>query len=238
MALAIKAQLADVTVDEDPAQAKQIIGEIKADAAGALENLRDLARGIYPPLLADLGLAAALGAQASKSPVPVVIEAGWIGRFPQDTEAAVHSCCPESLQNIRLVRRIATQARICLQAQDGSLRFTVSDDGAGYDARHTPMGSGLRNMADRLAALGGRREIRSAPGQGTTITGQLPVPPTIGNHQRTAVTNSQDGTQLPADSWREDATGNPPQTLIAGHGAPDKLAPRMLTPAAFTGKPS
>ncbi len=220
MALAIKAQLADVTVDEDPAQAKQIIGEIKADAAGALENLRDLARGIYPPLLADLGLAAALGAQASKSPVPVVIEAGRIGRFPQDTEAAVYFCCLEALQNTAKYAH-ATQARICLQAQDGSLRFTVSDDGAGYDARHTPMGSGLRNMADRLAALGGRLEIRSAPGQGTTITGQLPVPPTIGNHQRTAVTNSQDGTQPPADSWREDATGNPPQTLIAGHGAPD-----------------
>jgi len=58
VALALKAQLADVTVDEDPAQAKHILGELKADAAGALENLRDLARGIYPPLLADLGLAA------------------------------------------------------------------------------------------------------------------------------------------------------------------------------------
>ena len=77
----------------------------------------------------------------------------------------------------------ASLARICLQAQDGTLRFTVSDDGTGYDARHTPMGSGLRNMADRLAALGGRLEVRSAPGQGTTITGHLPVPAASGNHQ-------------------------------------------------------
>jgi signal transduction histidine kinase len=93
VALALKAQLADVTVDEDPAQAKHILGELKADAAGALENLRDLARGIYPPLLADLGLAAALGAQASKSPLPVTLRADGIGRFPQQTEAAVYFCC-------------------------------------------------------------------------------------------------------------------------------------------------
>jgi signal transduction histidine kinase len=183
VALAIKAQLADVTVDEDPVQAKQIIGEIKTDAAGALENLRALARGIYPPLLADLGLAAALGAQASKSPVPVVIEADGIGRYPQDTEAAVYFCCLEALQNTAKYAH-ATQARVCLQAQNGSLRFTVSDDGAGYDARHTPMGSGLRNMSDRLAALGGWLEIRSAPGQGSAITGRLPISLSNGNHQR------------------------------------------------------
>ena len=176
VALAIKAQLADVTVDEDPAQAKQILGEMKADAAGALANLRDLARGIYPPLLADLGLAAALNAQAGKSQLPVTVEADGVGRFPQDTEAAVYFCCLEALQNTAKYAH-ATQARVCLQAQNGSLRFTVSDDGTGYDARHIPMGSGLRNMADRLAALGGRLEIRSAPSQGTTITGHLPTAP-------------------------------------------------------------
>ena len=85
-------------------------------------------------------------------------------------------------------------ARICLRAQNGTLRFTVSDDGAGYDARHTPMGSGQRNMADRLAALGGRLEVRSAPGQGTTITAQLPSTP--------------DGSALPqAKSTRPQAQG-------------------------------
>ena len=175
VALAIKAQLADATVDEDPAQAKQILGELKVDAAGALENLRDLARGIYPPLLADLGLAAALSAQARKSPLPVTVEANGIERFPQATEAAVYFCCLEALQNIAKYAH-ATQASICLQMQNGMLRFTVSDDGTGYDTSHTPLGAGQRNMADRLAALGGRFEVRSAPGQGTTITGYLPVP--------------------------------------------------------------
>ena len=176
VALGIKLRLAGLTVDEDPAEAKEMLGELQADAAGALQNLRDLARGIYPPLLADLGLVAALSAQADKSPVPVTVDADGIGRFGQDTEAAVYFCCLEALQNIAKYAR-ASSARICLRAQNGTLRFTVSDDGAGYDARHTPLGSGQRNMADRLAALGGRLEVRSAPGRGTTITAQLPTTP-------------------------------------------------------------
>ena len=88
----------------------------------------------------------------------------------------MYFCCLEALQNTAKYAH-ATQARVCLQAQNGSLCFTVSDNGAGYDAQHTPMGSGLRNMADRLAALGGRLEVRSAPTHGTTITGQLPTVP-------------------------------------------------------------
>ncbi len=141
VALAIKLQLAETTVAADPAQTGPVFGDLKADAAGALGNLRDLARGIYPPLLADLGLAAALNAQASKSPLPVTVEADGIGRFGQDTEAAVYFCCLEALQNTAKYAH-ATQARICLQAHNGSLQFTVSDDGTGYDTSRTPMGSG------------------------------------------------------------------------------------------------
>jgi signal transduction histidine kinase len=176
VALAIKVRLGAAV--EDLPQAQELFGELQVEAASALENLRDLARGIYPPLLADLGLAAALHAQASKSPVPVAVDADGIGRFPQDTEAAVYFCCLEALQNTAKYAR-ATQARICLQAPNGSLRFTVSDDGAGYDTRRTPLGSGQRNMADRLAALGGRLEIQSAPSHGTTITGHLPAAPSL-----------------------------------------------------------
>ena len=180
VALAIKLKLVATAVNEEPA--REMLGELQADATGALENLRDLARGIYPPLLADLGLAAALSAQARRSPLPVTVEADGIGRYGQDTEAAVYFCCLEALQNIAKYAH-AAQARICLQAQNGTLRFTVSDDGAGYDARHTPLGSGQRNMADRLAALGGRLEVRSHPGQGTTITAQLPGTP-VGDQHR------------------------------------------------------
>ena len=199
VALGIKLNLAGIAVAEDPAQAGEVFGELKADAAGALENLRDLARGIYPPLLADLGLAAALSAQAGKSAVPVTVEADGIGRFGQDIEAAVYFCCLEALQNTAKYAS-ASQARICLRAQGGTLRFTVSDDGTGYDARHTPMGSGLRNMADRLAALGGRLEIRSAPGRGTTTTGHLPVPATSGNHRQRETADGLDGAEPPASS--------------------------------------
>ena len=159
---------------DDDAAARELLAELQADTAAALENLRTLARGIYPPLLADLGLVAALNAQAGKSPVPVTVRAEGIGRFPQDTEAAVYFCCLEALQNTAKYAR-ATAARISLSAADGALTFAVSDDGAGYDSARTPLGSGLRNMADRLTALGGRLEVRSAPGAGTTVTGQLPV---------------------------------------------------------------
>ena len=106
----------------------------------------------------------------------MTVDADGIGRFGQDTEAAVYFCCLEALQNIAKYAR-ATQAWIWLRAQNGTLRFTVSDDGAGYDVGHTPMGSGQRNMADRLSALGGRLEVRSAPSRGTTITACLPSSP-------------------------------------------------------------
>jgi signal transduction histidine kinase len=175
VALAIKLRLASTVMDEDTAEAKQLLGELQEDATGALSNLRDLARGIYPPLLADRGLVAALRAQADKSPIPVLVDADGIGRFDQDIEAAVYFCCLEALQNIAKYAA-ASEVRICVAARDGSLRFTVSDNGAGYDASRTPMGSGQRNMADRLAALEGRLEVRSVPDDGTIITGHLPLP--------------------------------------------------------------
>jgi signal transduction histidine kinase len=175
VALAIKLRLASTVVEEDTAETRQLLGELQEDAAGALSNLRDLARGIYPPLLADRGLVPALRAQADKSPMPVVVDADGIGRFGQDIEAAVYFCCLEALQNIAKYAA-ASHVHICLAAHGHSLRFTVSDDGAGYDPSRTPMGSGQRNMADRLAALDGRLEVRSVPSKGTTITAHLPLP--------------------------------------------------------------
>ena len=175
IALAIKLRLASMAVEEDNAEARQLLGELREDAASALGNLRDLARGIYPPLLADRGLVPALRAQADKSPIPVVVDADGIGRLGQDVEAAVYFCCLEALQNIAKYAA-ASHVRICLAARDHSLGFTVSDDGRGYDPSRTPMGSGQRNMADRLAALDGRLEVRSVPSKGTTITAHLPLP--------------------------------------------------------------
>ncbi len=179
VALAIKLRLVAAIVEEDNTEARQLLGELREDAASALGNLRDLARGIYPPLLEDRGLVPALRAQADKSPVPVVVDAEGIGRLGQNIEAAVYFCCLEALQNITKYAA-ASHVRIGLAAGDHSLSFTVSDDGTGYDASRTPMGSGQRNMADRLAALDGRLEVRSVPGKGTTITAQLPLSATPG----------------------------------------------------------
>jgi signal transduction histidine kinase len=188
IALRITLGLARQAMQGSPEEAASLLAQTEQSATEALAELRDLAHGIYPPLLADLGLAAALDAQARKSPVPVAVETDGIGRFGQDTEAAVYFCCLEALQNIAKYAH-ASAARICLQAQNGTLRFTVSDNGAGYDAPRTPFGSGLRNMADRLAALGGRLEIHSAPGQGTTITGHLPIPAASDGHQYAIAAN-------------------------------------------------
>ena len=175
VAMAIKLRLASMIVEEGNAEVRELLGELQQDAASALGNLRDLARGIYPPLLEDRGLVSALRAQAGKSPVPVVVDTDGIGRLGQNIEAAVYFCCLEALQNIAKYAA-ASHVRIRLAARDHSLSFTVSDDGAGYDPSRTPMGSGQRNMADRLAALDGRLEVRSVPGEGTTVTGHLPLP--------------------------------------------------------------
>ena len=100
VALAVKVKLAQVLAARDPQKSEALLSEVQTDAQDALENLRDLARGIYPPLLADQGLSAALQAQARKAAVPVTVDADSIGRYPQEAEAAVYFCCLEALQNV------------------------------------------------------------------------------------------------------------------------------------------
>jgi signal transduction histidine kinase len=174
VALKVKLGLAEMLAQKDPARAKELISQLKGDADEALETLRDLARGIYPPLLADKGLVAALGSQARKASVPVDVQADGVGRYPQDVEAAVYFCCLEALQNVAKYAR-APAATLSLHATVGFLSFEVRDNGAGFDLETVPRGSGLQNMSDRLDALGGTLEVTSAPGQGTTLRGRLPV---------------------------------------------------------------
>jgi signal transduction histidine kinase len=159
---------------DDPAAVRELAPAVQDGLRAALEDLRDLARGIYPPLLADQGLVPALQAQARRASLPVEIDADGIGRYPQDTEAAVYFCALEALQNITKYAG-ASRAVVGLSCSGGSLRFTVTDDGAGFDTTTVRHGTGLQGMADRLAALGGALDIRSQPGRGTTLTGQLPV---------------------------------------------------------------
>jgi signal transduction histidine kinase len=174
VALKVKLGLAEMFAETDPTRAKATLVELKADTDEALETLRDLARGIYPPLLADKGLAAALESQARKATLPVDVSADGIDRYPQDIEAAVYFCCLEALQNVQKYAG-AKHAFVRLMADDGSLRFEVEDDGRGFDVAMTPRGSGLTNMSDRLDALGGSSELESTPGQGTCLRGHVPV---------------------------------------------------------------
>ncbi len=176
VALAVKLRLADTLVERDPQEAHATLAGLQADATTALEDLRDLAHGIYPPLLADQGLAAALQAQARKAAVPTTVLADGVGRYPRDVEAAVYFCALEALNNVAKYAG-ATQAAISLRQADGHLTFTVRDDGAGFDTSTVVAGAGLQGMADRLDAIGGTVAIDSAPGAGTTVTGSAPTAP-------------------------------------------------------------
>jgi signal transduction histidine kinase len=175
VALTVKLRLLEQIAGRDPAKATEIATQLQAEATAALDDLRDLARGIYPPLLADKGLPAALEAQARKLPVPVSVDAGDLGRFSQDLEAAVYFSCLEALQNVAKYAE-ASQVKISLGRSNGRLSFAVTDDGVGFDPTSASHGTGLQGIADRLDALGGTLEIVSAVGEGTAVNGSVPVP--------------------------------------------------------------
>jgi signal transduction histidine kinase len=174
VALAVKARLADTFVGRDEAKAHEMLSQVQQEAGDALENLRELARGIYPPLLADQGLAVALESQARKAPLPVTIEADGISRYREQEEAAVYFSVLEAVQNVSKYAA-ASRCVVRLSEQEGSLIFEVVDDGRGFDAGTTKYGTGLQGIADRLAALEGRLDVQSTPGAGTSLRGMLPV---------------------------------------------------------------
>jgi signal transduction histidine kinase len=175
VALAVKLRLVESLIRKDPESAIRMAREMGSDAGEALDTLRDLARGIYPPLLADRGLAAAIEAQARKATVPVTVMADGLGRYPQEVEAAVYFSCLEALQNVAKYAE-ASSATVRLSSHDG-LVFEIRDDGRGFDPSTTSLGTGLQGIVDRVAAIGGTLDVHSSPGGGTTITGRIPVEP-------------------------------------------------------------
>ena len=173
-ALAVKLRLAEFLVERDPSATKTMLTDLRTETGEALESLRDLARGIYPPLLADEGLAAALESQARKGSVPTEVRSEGIGRYPPDVESAVYFCALEALNNVAKYAG-ATRAEVRLAQADGELTFEVSDDGDGFDPAQTGYGTGLQGMADRLDAIGGTLKVHSQPGKGAQVTGRVPV---------------------------------------------------------------
>ena len=174
VALSVKTRLARDLTARDPGKAAEMLTQMDAEIKTALDDLRDLARGIYPPLLVDEGLGAALNAQARRSTVPTTIRAEGLGRYAPEVEAAIYFSCLEALQNVAKYAE-ASSATVILAQSNGHLTFEVVDDGHGFDPASHANGTGLQGIADRLGALHGDLTVRSEPGAGTRVRGRIDV---------------------------------------------------------------
>lgn len=164
-----------VLAGTDPGRARELVAGLMAEADEALQAMRELARGIYPPLLADRGLGAAMEAQLRRMPATTSLEAGSIGRYPREVEAGVYFCLLEALANVQR-HAAATHVVVRLTACPGRLAFEVADDGRGFDPGTAGHGGGLTNIADRVDALEGELRVESELGRGARLAGSLPVP--------------------------------------------------------------
>jgi signal transduction histidine kinase len=173
VALAVNLRLTRDMLGDDPEGAAEMLDALADAVKDTIQELRDLAHGIYPPLLMDSGLPEALRAAANRSPLQVTVDADGLGRHPTEVEAAVYFCCLEALQN---AAKHAPEASVSVVVREepGALRFEVTDDGPGFDVAAARSGHGYTNMSDRLGAIGGTVEWRSSPGAGTTISGTIP----------------------------------------------------------------
>jgi signal transduction histidine kinase len=174
VALAVNLRLVKDIVVEDPQGAVEMLEELGTAVQDTIQELRELAHGIYPPLLVDSGLAGALRPVVSRSPLDIELSIEDIGRYEGDIEAAVYFCCLEALQN---AGKYAPDAHVTVRIwkESGGLLFAVTDDGPGFDVRKAQRGHGFVNMTDRLGAIGGSVRWESEPGRGTQIRGSVPL---------------------------------------------------------------
>jgi signal transduction histidine kinase len=182
VALAVNIRVARDLVADDPASAASLLDELGEAVRTTINEVRDLAHGIYPPLLRDAGLVEALRAVARRQPQPVDLQAEDVGRYPADVEAAVYFCCLEALQNAAkhapdadVTIRLHADAAAGSSVAAPTLRFEVRDDGPGFDPGTVHLGAGLRHLADRLGAVGGTVQWAAAPGAGTRVAGVVPI---------------------------------------------------------------
>jgi signal transduction histidine kinase len=175
VALAVKLRLVGATAAKDPQQAMDQLMELRGQTDLALTTLLDLSSGIYPAVLEEQGIGAALTVQGRATGVPVSVDSDGVDRLPIEIEAAVYFVCLEAMQNAAKYAK-GTRVRVRLARDDDGLSFWVEDDGVGFDSAVEPRGTGLQNMRDRLAAFGGDVAITSTPGAGTTVSGRLRVP--------------------------------------------------------------
>ncbi len=162
--------------DKDPATAREVVGGLQGKLELAIRELRDLAHGIYPTALGEKGLPAALPAAARRTVLPCTVDARDVGRHAPAVEAAVYFCCLEAIQN---ADRHSGGTLITVRATDedgpdGGLRFSITDDGRGFDPGSSRSAHGLTGMRDRIRAAGGELSVHSSPGAGTTVEGHFP----------------------------------------------------------------
>ena len=174
VAMAVKLGLARQLYETDPAQAAALLEELRSDVQTTLSELRELAHGIYPPLLRTQGLQAALVAAANRATLPTSLRIGDLPRFDADIEAAVYFCCLEAMQNAAKYAGEGASITVTVDHGDDELTFEVADDGVGFDQGAVDAGHGFVNMADRLGAMGGSLTVTTAPGEGTRVIGYLP----------------------------------------------------------------
>ncbi len=173
VALRIQLELARDFPAEDGLRDR--LAELAADFDDALDELRATAHGIYPPLLADEGLEAALREVARRWHVPLNVDLEDVGRLSEDRETAIYYCCLEALQNVAKHAGDDAVASLRLWRDRNAVRFSVSDNGVGFVSRPGAKGAGLTNMVDRIGAVGGTLAVRSAPGEGTTVLGRVTI---------------------------------------------------------------
>jgi signal transduction histidine kinase len=157
----------------DPEAARAALTDLRRQLHLAHDEVRSLAQGVYPPVLSEHGLAEALRSAVDRYPLPLTLDLRDPGRHPSELEAAVYFCCVEALQNAAKHSQ-AGRVQVSLGVDDGSVWFTVHDDGVGFEPGVGSSG-GMVNMQDRLGASGGTLEVESAPGSGTTVRGSVPV---------------------------------------------------------------
>jgi signal transduction histidine kinase len=175
VALKVKLGLGRAIAEKDGAtRTAELLSRLSSEADEAVDAMREFARGVYPPLLEAEGLASAIAAQARRAPIAVTVDADGIGRYPRDVEATVYFCVTEALRNT--VRHAgASTVTVNLSQANGSLEFQVADDGVGFDPDGAG-GLGLVTMTDRIDAISGEFSIHTEPGNGTTLTGTIPLP--------------------------------------------------------------
>ena len=173
VALNVLLGVVETKLEKDPAGAGPLVARARVEATEAVKELRELARGIHPALLADRGLIAALEALAARAPFKVRITGVPDHRLPPAVEATAYFITAEALTNVAKYAGDEATATVELQEDRGRLRVTIRDDGAGGADPHR--GTGLRGLNDRVAALDGRFEVTSPPGEGTTVVAELPL---------------------------------------------------------------